>query len=689
MRKLSAVVLSMALVFNSMSMVSAGTEQDANDAYETSTQVENPWAELLGSGEDGTIENVTEENEQVLDNPWEDLFEDETTTEEPTTQEPTTQEPTTEEPTTQEVTTEEPTTEEPTQSQEFAIVTQPQNVTGSVGNAYQMSVVATGNGLKYQWQMSKDGGVTWSNSTVTGYNTDTISFTLTEAYHGRMYRCKVTNSSSQTLTSGAAIVYVDALATGVTIVTQPQSKTVAAGATSTISIYATGNGLKYQWQMSRDGGTTWANSTVDGYNSSKITFVPTEAYHGRQYRCVVTDNEGNSVESDAATILIESLKDSLVVVSQPQSVIASVNSQYVISVGATGNGLKYQWQMSRDGGVTWTNSSVDGYNTSKITFVPTEAYHGRQYRCVVTDQNGDTATSNGGTILIDTLKDELMVVAQPQNITASVGKETVLTVGATGNGLTYQWQMSSDGGTTWTDSSVDGYNSSKITFKPTTAYHGRQYRCVVTDQNGESVVSNGGQILIDTLAEELMIVTQPQVAKTEVSTKTVIAVGATGQGLKYQWQLSSDGGLTWKNSTVDGYNTTAITFNPTAAYHGRMYRCVVTDKNNNTVTSNGAAVVFNSRSNELTVISQPLSLETTVGGSNKISVLATGDGIKYQWQLSKDGGQTWSNSTVDGYNTSTIYFDATAAYDGRQYRCVITDKNGNSVESVGAVVTVK
>ena len=478
MRKLSAVVLSMALVFNSMSMVSAGTEQDANDAYETSTQVENPWAELLGSGEDGTIENVTEENEQVLENPWEDLFEDETTTEEPTTEEPTTEEPTTEEPTTQEPTTEEPTTQEPTteepttQSQELSIVTEPTDKTVANGATVTLTVGATGNGLKYQWQMSKDGGITWANSASNGNKTASLSFTANEATHGRQFRCIVVDASGKSVTSRTATVYIDSLVGQIVITSQPQDKVVSMGDRVSFTVGAAGNGLKYQWQMSKDGGSTWSNSSSDGYNTPSLSFVVAEAAHGRMFRCVVSDNNGKSVESNGALVMIDTLKDSLMVIAQPQSKTVTIGQRASLTVGATGHGLKYQWQMSKDGGLTWQNSSSDGYNTPNLSFVVAEAAHGRMFRCVVTDQNGESVESEGAVVMVDTLKDTLMVISNPQPKEVSVASRAEFTVGATGNGLKYQWQMSKDGGLSWQNSTSDGYNTAKLSFVVSEAAHG-------------------------------------------------------------------------------------------------------------------------------------------------------------------------------------------------------------------------
>ncbi len=473
-----------------------------------------------------------------------------------------------------------------------------------------------------------------------------------------------------------------------TIVSQPQNIIKSIGSDASMAVEATGKGLTYSWEMSKDGGLTWATSGVDGHATAKIIFTVTEAYHGRQYRCIITDEEGNTITSEPGTVIVEELKNTLTITAHPKSILAPKGNAYKMTVGAMGNGLTYSWEMSKDGGATWTKSTVDGYATSEIIFTVTEAYHGRQYRCVVTDENGDTATSNPGTIIVEELKDILTITAHPKSVTAPVGNAYKMTVGAMGNGLTYSWEMSKDGGATWTKSTVDGHATSEIIFTVTEAYHGRQYRCVVTDENGDTATSNPGIVVVEEIKDILTITAHPKSVTAPVGKAYKMAVGAMGNGLTYSWEMSKDGGLTWTKSTVDGYATSEIIFTATEAYHGRQDRCVVTDENGDTAISNPGVVIVEELKDILTITAHPKSVVATLGTAYKMSVGAVGKDLTYSWEMSKDGGATWTKSTVDGYATSEIIFTVTAAYAGRQYRCVITDADGNSVTTVGAEITI-
>lgn len=440
--------------------------------------------------------------------------------------------------------------------------------------------------------------------------------------------------------------------------------------------------------------TTVEETTVLEETTEQETTVPVETTEEETTTIEETTEEEITVPAQTTTIeettTVESATaETLQIVEQPQNVTVSPGEKTMMYVKAVGEGITYRWELSKDDGVTWTGSTVDGYNTSVISFTATENYHGRMYRCVVTDAEGNSVTSDGATVIIDTLVNELMIMAQPQSKRVEVGEETKITVGATGQGLKYCWELSRDGGTTWLSSTVDGSTSSVITFTATENYHGRMYRCVITDEKGNKVISNGATVLIDHLADELMIVTQPQDTKISLGETTKITIGATGRGLKYRWELSKDGGVTWAASTVDGYNTSAITFAPTENYHGRMYRCVVTDEDGNRVVSGGAVVAINELASQLMILTQPVSVTAQLGETKTIFVKATGEGLKYRWELSKDGGKTWSASTVDGYNSSTITFVTTAGYEGRMYRCVVTDAKGNSVTSKEALITIE
>ena len=129
------------------------------------------------------------------------------------------------------------------------------------------------------------------------------------------------------------------------------------------------------------------------------------------------------------------------------------------------------------------------------------AYNGRQYRCVVSDGNGNSVTSNAITLTVGTAQSELKITEQPVDITAPYGEEITLHIAAEGDNLSYQWQWKSSTGTSWTNATAAGAKTADWTITMLTAYNGRQYQCVVNDANGNSVVSS---VITLTLATDVV-----------------------------------------------------------------------------------------------------------------------------------------------------------------------------------------
>jgi D-alanyl-D-alanine carboxypeptidase len=219
------------------------------------------------------------------------------------------------------------------------------------------------------------------------------------------------------------------------------------------------------------------------------------------------------------------------------------------------------------------------------------------------------------------------------------------------------------------------------TFATTAAYSGLQFRVVVTDGNSHTVTSN-----VVTLTVDPAITTQPvSQTVTDGNTATFSVVAAGVPTLTYQWQYLS--GSTWKAfGAGTGYTTaTLTTFATTASYNGLQLRVVVTDGNSNTVTSNVVTLTVGPA-----ITTQPVSQTVTTGNTATFSVVAAGvPTLTYQWQdLS---GSTWKAfGAGTGYTTATMTtFATTAAYNGLQFRVVVTDGNSNSVTSNTVTLTVQ
>ena len=342
------------------------------------------------------------------------------------------------------------------------ITRQPTDKTVDAGQYATFTVDAEGVGLKYQWQYSTN-GTSWNNTTLAGYNTSALKVMGTAANNGRQYRCKLTNGSGAVSYTDAAELTVNSY---LKITAQPKHQ-VASGGTVSFKVSASGTGLKYQWQYSLNG-KDWSNTTLNGCNSTTLNVGVNNTTNNRRYRCKITDAYGFTVTSNAAVLY---KRADLKITAQPTDQKGSSGYVY-FTVGASGDGLKYQWQYSLNG-TAWSKTTLTGYNTNELRVAANAANNGRSYRCVVTDTYGRTVTSAGAKFVKTTA---LKITAQPEDQIAPKGY-VYFAVDASGTGLKYQWQWKGTASTsTWANTTLTGWDTDELQVMASAANDGRQYR---------------------------------------------------------------------------------------------------------------------------------------------------------------------------------------------------------------------
>lgn len=167
------------------------------------------------------------------------------------------------------------------------------------------------------------------------------------------------------------------------ITRQPETTMAKKGEEITFEVAAEGDGLTYQWQLSDDQGDNWRDSSNQ---TSVYTTTLSDKNNGRSVRCIVTDQYGNSVESNAVYMKITSLK----ITKQPSDVKGKEGDKISIAVEAVGPGISYQWQLSDDEGENWRDSSTV---TAMYATTLSDKNNGRYVRCVVSDRYGNRIVS--------------------------------------------------------------------------------------------------------------------------------------------------------------------------------------------------------------------------------------------------------------------------------------------------------
>ncbi len=378
---------------------------------------------------------------------------------------------------------------------------------------------------------------------------------------------------------------------------------------------------------------------------------------------------------------------------QPETVIKHMGENAEFKVSAGGVDLTYQWMVSTDDLATWKKSGLEGNKTNTLKVQATSERSGYIFKCVVTDALGQTVeTQNAGLYIHPS---DVSITEQPKNVTVNENKTAEFHVGATVflvDKPTYQWQVSTDDGKTWKDSGLTGNKTDTLKVDATLARNGYKFRCAVSDGEVDVAYSSVAKLTVKQVIRVNSYALDQKATKASNVKFRVLAESLTGSTLSYQWQASTDGGKTWKNSGLTGNKTAVLTVGATAARSGYKFRCVISDAKGNKVTTAAAALTVNGSASGKVTLSHITAGQSAVAGTTvRYTVLAkttTNTELSYQWQVSTDGGKTFKNSSLSGNKTTTLKVDATAARNNYQFRCVVTDAKGNKITSDASKLTV-
>ncbi|MBQ6116452.1 MAG: hypothetical protein IJL08_03905, partial [Oscillospiraceae bacterium] len=547
------------------------------------------------------------------------------------------------------------------------IATQPDDCICAPGGTAVFAVRAVGTGLTYQWQSYVNGK--WVNNTVATARSSVMSFTASDAWNGRQYRCKITDAAGNQVISQTATLYTRQ---PLVITSQPADFAGIVNTTASFTVAATGEGLTYQWQYYKN--NSWVNSAAANAKKPTLTLKITEALDGLQYRCVITDQYGETAISDAVTLTAIPMAE---VAAQPDDVTGELNTVATFTVAGIGGELTYQWQTLADG--EWIDCQFEGSTTDTLQVLITAELDGTQYRCVITDAAGNQIISDPATL--HAVIPPIIITSQPADFTGLIGAAASFTVEAQGDGLTYQWQYKSLKNGNWYNASAAGSNTATMSIEVTAARDGMEFRCKITDAAGNTLISDPAALHV---AEELGITGQPEDYSGPVGATASFTVTATGEGLTYQWQYLSAKDGKWYNTKTTGYDTATMSIEVTKARDGMEFRCKITDAYGNTVTSEPATLHM--AADPVSITGQPEDYSGPVGAMASFTVTAVGDGLTYQWQYKSARDGKWYNTKTTGYDTATMSIEVTAARDGMEFRCKVTDAYGNTATSEPAAL---
>jgi hypothetical protein len=609
----------------------------------------------------------------------------------------------------------------------------PSNTTVDAGNNTTFTIL-TGNGYPdptdVQWQVSTDGGATFTNlSNNNVYSNVTTQFlTITGAsasMNGYEYQAVIGNAAfPDAATTQPATLTVDFAPS---VSSTPSSTTIDAGSTATFTATASGNPTPtVQWQVKQNNGSGFIDVPVGGvYGNSGTSTTLTitgamPAMNGYTYQAVFSntfaDNSVHSQTSSSATLTVDTAPT---VTSPPLNITVDAGNNASFSVlvnDGNPDPTDVQWQVSTDGGATFTNLSnnnvYSNVTTSLLTIsAASTSMNGYEYQAVIGNAAfPDSATTEPATLTVDYSP---TITTNPVSVTVDANGNTSFTATASGNPTpTVQWQVNENNGSGFANVPVGGVygNSGTSTILTITgatpAMNGYAYQAIFSNTFADNSVHSRASSSATLTVDSAPTVTSPP-SNTTVDAghnATFTAVVANGYPTitNVQWQVSTDGGATFTNLNDNAVysNATSLTLSitgTTVSMNGCEYRAAI----GNAALPNAAisepailTVAF-----PVVVTSNPVNTETLVGNNAIFTAAAVGSPAPtVQWEVSTDGGTTFTYLSNYGVysNATTPTLDITGAtlmMSGNEYRAIFTnttpDEGTSTFTTSAALLTVK
>lgn len=252
-----------------------------------------------------------------------------------------------------------------------------------------------------------------------------------------------------------------------TITVNPSNKSVEEGDSVTFQIVASGY-TSLQWQSSPDD-LTWGD--IPGATAIQYTFTAALADDGKYYRCKASNAGGDTYSSSAS--LTVAAASGLVAVTD---LTATVVSETRIDLSWTdGSGTETGFEVWRNGSLLTTIAA------NSTSYSDTTVSAGNTYTYEVKVYDG-SATLPGNVVAASTSGPE--IASHPTNDWTVSGGTAVFGVAmaADQGSVTYQWEVSSNSGSSWSD--VVGATSAAYTPTVTASDNGKWYRCKCTTGAG-------------------------------------------------------------------------------------------------------------------------------------------------------------------------------------------------------------
>ncbi len=266
--------------------------------------------------------------------------------------------------------------------------------------------------------------------------------------------------------SAADTVVVTVTAGPAPIPDSPENLTATSGddRQTTLSWTNPGDNTIYKYQVSMDGGATFTN--IGGSGANTTTYNVTGLTNGTGYTLAVRA-VNNFGPGEAATMIATPLWPA------PADLVATPGQGRVTLEWTTGNNQINQYYVETIGDDVPKTTTLPPGSGSKTTEIVYPLTNGNLYTFKVRAQHGNVSTVTARPV----------AMPAPENLTATSGddRQTTLSWTDPGNNTIYKYQVSMDGGTTFTDIGDSG--ASTTTYTVTDLTNGAGYTLAVRAVN--------------------------------------------------------------------------------------------------------------------------------------------------------------------------------------------------------------
>ena len=507
-----------------------------------------------------------------------------------------------------------------------------------LGSTALFTVSASGTPpLSYQWRRN---GIS-----VAGATGSTLTFSAVQLSDAGSYSVVVTNPAGS-VTGGPSLLTVTVPPP--TLVAQPASRTVVAGASVSFSVSASGVGvLSYQW--SRNG------VALPGATFPTLTLDTVQVSQAGDYTATVT-NAGGSVTSSAARLTVQAPPTLPVIATPPTGQSVAVGGTVTLSVVASGEGtLSYAWQKN--------GFPVLGATAATLTIPNAQVADSGTYTVVVSNAAG-SVTSAPVTVAVSTSLTPPVVVTPPVGAAVPLGAPVSLSVVASGTApLAFAWRREG--------ALIPGATGAVLSIVSAQESDAGSYTVTVSNGAG-SVTTAPVTLSVDAPLTAPRLTTMPASQIVALDSPVTFSVTAVGTPpLAYQW--FKDG------VAIAGFTGASLSLASAKRADAGSYTVRVTNAAGS-VTSDPAVLVVQVPATVPVIITPPSAATSSVGAPASFSVVADGaPPLSYVWR--REG------TLIAKASQSTLVLGSVQVADAGDYTVTVSNALG-SVTSSPARLTV-